>query len=96
MQAIGTDSAWLASHASVGARLSVPERLRTPDGRPLALQPGTTVTSAGPMLRQNGRTDIDAAAEGVFDPRDTTRNTSDGHRRHCVTFGSYEALKGTQ
>lgn len=87
VQAIGTDSAWLASHAQVGARLSVPERLRTSGGQRLALQPGTTVTSAGPMLLQNGRTDIDAAAEGVFDPRDLNDYTFSAYRHARTMIG---------
>ena len=45
VQAIGTDEAWLASHAQVGAPLSVSEQLRTEQGQPLALNPAMTVTS---------------------------------------------------
>lgn len=70
VQAIGTDEAWLASHAQTGAQLSVTERLRTGQGQPFELSSSTTVASAGPILLQNGRTAIDAVAEGVFDPRD--------------------------
>jgi exopolysaccharide biosynthesis protein len=70
VQAIGTDAAWLASHAQVGAQLSVSERLSDEQGQPLHLNPGMTATSAGPILLQNGKPAIDAVAEGVFDPRD--------------------------
>jgi len=80
VQAIGTDEAWLAAHARVGTRLSVSEQLRARSGRPLGLNPGTTVTSAGPLLLRNGRSAIDAVAEGVLDPRD----------RNDYTFSAYK------
>lgn len=70
VQAIGTDAAWLASHAQAGARLSVSERLTGKQGQPLQLSPGMTATSAGSLLLDNGKPAIDAATEGVFDPRD--------------------------
>jgi exopolysaccharide biosynthesis protein len=85
VQAIGTDEAWLASHAQVGARLSVSERLRTGQGQPLQLNPAMTVTSAGPILVQNGRPAIDAVAEGVFDPRDLDDYTFSAYR-HARTM----------
>jgi hypothetical protein len=87
VQAIGTDAAWLASHAQVGARLSVSERLRNGQGQPLQLHPGMTVTSAGPILLQNGRPAIDAAAEGVFDPRDLNDYTFSAYRHARTMIG---------
>ena len=87
VQAVGTDEAWLASHAPVGAQLSVSERLRTGQGQPVALNPGTTVTSAGPMLLQNGRPAIDAVAEGVLDPRDLNDYTFSAYRHARTMIG---------
>jgi hypothetical protein len=87
VQAIGTDEAWLASHAKAGARLSVSERLRTGSGQPLRLSPATTVTSAGPVLLQNGRPAIDAAAEGVFDPRDLNDYTFSAYKHARTMIG---------
>jgi hypothetical protein len=87
VQAIGTDEAWLASHAQVGARLSVSEQLRTGQGRPLQLNPSMTVTSAGPILLQNGRPAIDAVTEGVFDPRDLNDYTFSAYRHARTLIG---------
>jgi Phosphodiester glycosidase len=87
VQAIGTDETWLASHAQVGGRLSVSERLRTGQGQPFALSPGMTVTSAGPMLLQNGRPAIDAVAEGVLDPRDLNDYTFSAYRHARTMIG---------
>jgi hypothetical protein len=88
VQAIGTDEAWLASHATVGARLSVSERLRTGSGQPLQLSPATTVTSAGPLLVRNGRPAIDAVAEGVLDPRDLNDYTFSAYRHARTMIGA--------
>jgi hypothetical protein len=87
VQAIGTDEAWLASHATVGARLSVSERLRTGSGQPLQMSPATTVTSAGPLLVRNGRPAIDAVAEGVLDPRDLNDYTFSAYRHARTMIG---------
>jgi hypothetical protein len=87
VQAIGTDAAWLATHAPVGARLSVSERLTSGGGQPLTLQPGTTVTSAGPLLLENGRSAIDAVAEGVFDTRDLNDYTFSAYRHARTMIG---------
>jgi hypothetical protein len=87
VQAIGTDGTWLASHAQVGARLSVSERLWTGPGQPLQLNPTTTATSAGPILLQNGRPAIDAVAEGVFDPRDLNDYTFSAYRHARTMIG---------
>jgi exopolysaccharide biosynthesis protein len=88
VQATGTDQAWLASHAKVGARLSVSERLRTRSGQPLRLTPATTVTSAGPLLLQNGWPAIDAVTEGVLDPRDRSDYTFSAYRHARTLIGA--------
>ncbi len=87
VQAIGTDEAWLASHALVGGQLSVSERLSTEQGQPVALNPSTTVTSAGPILLQNGRAAIDAVAEGELDPRDLNDYTFSAYRHARTMIG---------
>jgi exopolysaccharide biosynthesis protein len=87
VQAIGTDEAWLASHAQVGAHLSVSERLWTAQGQPLVLNPGTTATSAGPILLHNGQPAIDAVTEGVFDPRDLNDYTFSAYRHARTMIG---------
>lgn len=87
VQAIGTDEAWLAAHAQAGARLSVSEQLRTRQGQPVKLNPSTTVTSAGPILLQDGRPAIDAVAEGVLDPRDLNDYTFSAYRHARTMIG---------
>jgi hypothetical protein len=87
VQAIGTDEAWLASHAQAGTRLSVSEQLRTSQGQPLRLTPATTATSAGPLLLRNGRSAIDAVTEGVLDPRDLNDYTFSAYRHARTMIG---------
>ena len=87
VQAIGTDEAWLASHAQADTRLSVSEQLRTSQGQPLRLTPATTATSAGPLLLRNGRSAIDAVTEGVLDPRDLNDYTFSAYRHARTMIG---------
>jgi hypothetical protein len=87
VQAIGTDEAWLAAHAQVDARLSVGEHLSTAQGQPIDLTPGTTATSAGPILLENGQSAIDAVTEGVFDPRDLNDYTFSAYRHARTMIG---------
>jgi hypothetical protein len=87
VQAIGTDQAWLAAQAKVGTRLSLSERLRTRRGQPVELSRDSTVTSAGPMLLQAGRPDIDAVTEGVLDPRDLNDYTFSAYRHARTMIG---------
>jgi hypothetical protein len=87
VQAIGTDEAWLASHAQAGARLSVSESLRTSQGRQLQLNPSTTVTSAGPILLRGGKPAIDAVTEGELDPRDLNDYTFSAYRHARTMIG---------
>jgi hypothetical protein len=85
VQAIGADAAWLTAHAVVGQTLRVFEQLRTAPGTPVALDPQTSIASAGPVLVRNGHDAIDTVNEGVLDPRDLNDYTFSAYR-HARTF----------
>lgn len=70
LQGIGAAADWLTAHAVVGARATVRTLVKDTAGRPLPLGPRDSIVSAGPTLLANGRSHIDAAAEGVVDPSD--------------------------
>ncbi|MFF8862632.1 phosphodiester glycosidase family protein [Streptomyces sp. NPDC015139] len=70
LQGIGDAGDWLAAEARPGTRVRVEEVVRDTDGRRVRLDGGDSIVSAAPTLVRDGRIDIDAAAEGVVDPRD--------------------------
>ena len=71
LQGIGAAATWLTGHAVVGQHLAVGESVvNASTGRKLHLGAGDSAASAAPVLIRDGRIDIDAAAEGVVDPRD--------------------------
>ncbi len=70
VQAIGNDAGWLSAHAQVGRRLGISDQLVQASGAPFHLDEQTGIVSAAPTLLHAGRIAIDAAREGVFDPRD--------------------------
>ncbi|MFJ9537705.1 phosphodiester glycosidase family protein [Streptomyces sp. NPDC101225] len=70
LQGIATAATWLTEHAVPGRRVLVREDVRDTAGRRVERDGGDSVVSAAPTLVRNGRIDIDAAAEGVVDPRD--------------------------
>ncbi|WP_034087619.1 phosphodiester glycosidase family protein [Streptacidiphilus albus] len=75
LQGIGTASTWLGRQALVGRTVKVDASVRNAaTGASIPLTAGTSIVSAAPLLVQNGRTDIDAAAEGVVDPQDLSFN----------------------
>ena len=75
LQGIGTASTWLSQEALVGRTVQLSESVRNATtGASIPLVAGTSIVSAAPLLVQNGRTDIDAAAEGVVDPQDLSFN----------------------
>lgn len=74
VQGIGTAGEWLAAHARVRSPLPVAESVRDADGRRVPLTSRTSIVSAAPNLVTDGRTDVDAAAEGVIDPADLSFN----------------------
>jgi hypothetical protein len=73
IQGVGAAGTWLAAHAVPGQQLDVSERV-TAGGRTIPLKAGLSIASAAPRLVTNGRTDIDAVAEGVIDPADLSFN----------------------
>jgi hypothetical protein len=70
IQGIGAAATWLRRHARAGRHLTVGERLTDRRGQPVPLRRGMSIASAAPVLLSGGRFEIDAAAEGVTDPRD--------------------------
>ncbi|UXY37506.1 phosphodiester glycosidase family protein [Streptomyces albidocamelliae] len=70
LQGIGDAGDWLAAEARPGTRVHVDEVVRDTGGRRVRLDGDDSIVSAAPTLVRDGRIDIDAAAEGVVDPRD--------------------------
>ncbi|MFF3467054.1 phosphodiester glycosidase family protein [Streptomyces sp. NPDC002619] len=70
LQGIGSAADWLTAHARTGQRLGVSEVIRDTEGRRVRLDGDDSIVSAAPTLVRDGRTSIDAAAEGVVDPSD--------------------------
>ena len=89
VQGIGIDATWLSSHLQPGKRVQVTEQLRRPDGARFATDRQTSIVSAAPVLLRNGRVSIDAATEGVFDPRDLN-NYSFSADRHARTIAGVD------
>jgi hypothetical protein len=93
LQAIGTGATWLSSHVLPGRQATVAEQLRQLNGAPFPLTPHTSIVSAAPILLRDGRIDIDASREGVFDPRDLN-NYSFSAERHGRTFAGVDRRGG--
>lgn len=70
LQGIGSAAGWLTEHAKAGKKISTKEVVREAAGRKVKLGRHDSIVSAAPTLVKNGRTHIDAAAEGVLDPQD--------------------------
>ncbi|MEU6753631.1 phosphodiester glycosidase family protein [Spirillospora sp. NPDC046719] len=64
VQAIGTAADWLRAHARPGTRLAISERVLD-HGRPVRLDPRTSILGAGPQLVRDGRVWVDAYADGL-------------------------------
>lgn len=90
VQGIGAAGEWLAAHARVGRSLRVAESVRDADGRRVPLTPDTSIVSAAPNLVTDGRTDIDAAAEGVIDPADLSFNYAWAETRQPRTMAGID------
>ncbi|MBO0841676.1 MAG: phosphodiester glycosidase family protein [Nocardioides sp.] len=91
VQGIGTAGDWLAAHAVVGSRLPVTESVRDGSGHTVPLTPHTSIVSAAPNLVTDGRTDIDATAEGVIDPADLSFNYAWAEIRQPRTIAGIDA-----
>ncbi|MEV2212883.1 phosphodiester glycosidase family protein [Streptomyces sp. NPDC050997] len=70
LQGIGGAAEWLTANAEPGSRIRVDEVVRDTSGRRVELDGDDSVVSAAPTLVKDGHIDIDAAAEGVVDPKD--------------------------
>ena len=91
LQGIGTASTWLSQEALVGRTVQLSESVRNATtGASIPLVAGTSIVSAAPLLVQNGRTDIDAAAEGVVDPQDLSFNYQWANARQPRTIAGVD------
>ena len=92
VQAIGVPATWLSSHLSVGSYVSVLDRVRDDrTGQLLDIHATTSILSAGPTLLHDGEPAIDAATEGVIDPRDPSFNFAWGEIRQPRTIVGTDA-----
>ncbi|WP_239154988.1 phosphodiester glycosidase family protein [Amycolatopsis sp. FDAARGOS 1241] len=91
VQGIGASADWLTAHAVAGRRLTVDGRLRTASGRPVDLRAGDGIVSAAPVLLRDGRQAIDAATEGVLDPRDLSFGYAWAEQRQPRTMAGLDA-----
>ncbi|MDX3230102.1 phosphodiester glycosidase family protein [Streptomyces sp. ME19-01-6] len=70
LQGIGNAADWLTAHGRPGAEIAVQDVVRDTAGQRVELGPDDSIVSAAPTLVEDGRTAIDAATEGMLDPRD--------------------------
>ncbi|MBO0914254.1 phosphodiester glycosidase family protein [Streptomyces laculatispora] len=70
LQGIGSAADWLTAHARTGQRIGVEAAIRDTAGKRVKLGRNDSIVSASPTLVSHGRTSIDAATEGVVDPKD--------------------------
>lgn len=92
LQGIGTAGTWLSANAVVGCRLAVEESVTdAATGHRLHLGAGDSIVSAAPVLMRDGRIAIDAATEGVLDPRDLSFNYQWANVRQPRTMAGIDA-----
>ncbi|MFF0965667.1 phosphodiester glycosidase family protein [Streptomyces sp. NPDC003703] len=91
VQGIGPAGDWLAAHARPGHRIGVEEVVRDTAGRRVRLGRGDSIVSAAPTLLAHGRIHIDAAAEGVVDPRDLSFGYAWSNVRQPRTMAGVDA-----
>jgi exopolysaccharide biosynthesis protein len=87
---IGGSADWLTAHAPVGSRLTVDEQIRDTSGKKVSLGHGGIV-SAAPVLLRDGRPAIDAATEGVVDPKDLSFGYAWAEQRQPRTMAGLDA-----
>lgn len=89
IQAIGASADWVRAHVTVGDHLPVEEEIRDRSGVPVPLWRG--IVSAAPMLLRGGRLAVDAATEGVVDPRDLSFGYAWSEQRAPRTMAGIDA-----
>ncbi|GAA1017702.1 hypothetical protein Aple_024590 [Acrocarpospora pleiomorpha] len=90
LQGIGSAADWLTARAEVGRKISVTEVIRDADGRRVRLDADDSIVSAAPTLVEDGRTHIDAAAEGVVDPVDLSFGYTWANKRQPRTMAGID------
>jgi hypothetical protein len=91
LQGIGTGADWLTAHARPGRRVTVEETVRDSAGRRVVLGRDDSIVSAAPTLVAHGRIAIDAAAEGVVDPKDLSFGYAWANTRQPRTMAGTDA-----
>jgi hypothetical protein len=91
VQGIGASAEWLTAHASIGGRLALDEQIRDTSGARVFLQGSDSIVGAAPVLLRNGRQAIDAATEGVLDPKDLSFAYAWGEQRQPRTMAGVDS-----
>lgn len=91
LQGIGSAADWLTAHAKPGQRVDVAETVRDEAGRRVRLGSRDSIVSAAPTLVKNGRVSIDAATEGVVDPKDLSFGYAWANSRQPRTMAGTDA-----
>ncbi|MDQ0994072.1 phosphodiester glycosidase family protein [Streptomyces sp. V3I7] len=91
LQGIGSAGDWLTAHARTGQRIGVDEDVRDTNGKRVELDQDDSIVSAAPTLVTNGRNHIDAAAEGVLDPKDLSFGYAWSNVRQPRTMAGVDA-----
>ncbi|MGW5464984.1 phosphodiester glycosidase family protein [Streptomyces sp. NPDC003996] len=91
LQGIGSAADWLTAHARPGQRVDVKETVRDSAGKSVRIGRGDSIVSAAPTLVKDGRVDIDAATEGVIDPRDLSFGYAWANVRQPRTMAGVDA-----
>lgn len=69
---IGEGAKWLQTHATVGQRVTVEEKIVDERGRRVRIGRGDDIVSGGPQLVKDGRVALDFAADGTDRPGEPT------------------------
>lgn len=91
LQGIGSAADWLAAHAQPGQHVNVAETVRDTAGHRVRLGSHDSIVSAAPTLVKNGRISIDAATEGVLDPKDLSYGYAWANIRQPRTMAGTDA-----
>ncbi len=91
VQGIGASADWLRDHAVPGTHLSLDKQIRNASNDPVTLHDGAGLVSAAPMLLHGGQMAIDAATEGVVDPRDLSFGYAWAEQRQPRTMAGIDA-----